>query len=204
MKPLAFLTLLGVLPVVAADRDLPAASEVRLDDVNGKMQRVIAADERKATVLFFVLHDCPVANSYAPEISRIAEEYAARGVRCFVVYAEADLPAREAKQHAKDYAYRCPALIDSDHFLVSLAKATVTPEAAIFSATGDLIYRGRIDDRAVRPGLKKPEPEVRDLRTALDDLLDGRLKTPRFTKAVGCYIPQRDETAARPKALSPR
>ncbi len=180
------------MPLFAAP---PAASELRMADVMGQEQRVIAADGRKATVLFFVLPDCPVANGYAPEISRLARQYAPQRVRSYVVYADPELTTRAARAHATAYAYGCPALLDSTHQLVGRAKATKTPEAAVFDAQGRLCYRGRIDDRAVRPGLKKAEPEVRDLRVALDDLLAGRLKAPRFTEAVGCYIPARGVTS---------
>jgi hypothetical protein len=180
----------------------PAPAEVRLADVTGREQPVLAADGRRGTVLFFVLPDCPVANAYAPEISRLARAFAPQGVRSYVVYADPELPARAARQHAADYAYACPAVRDPAHRLVALAQATKTPEAALFDAHGRLRYRGRIDDRAVRPGLKKPEPEVRDLQAAVADLLAGRLEALRRTEAVGCYIPARPETNP-PAAASP-
>ena len=166
------------------------AAEISVNDVEGASQRPLADAGQTATVLFFVMHDCPIANGYAPEISRIAEEYGKRGVRCFVIYAEDDLSPADAKKHAREYAFRCPALLDPAHSLARKAGATVSPEAAVFSAKGELLYRGRIDDRAIAPGKHRAEPRQRDLRTALDAILAGKPVPERFTKAIGCYLPE--------------
>jgi len=41
-----------------------------------------------ANVLFFITNDCPVANSYAPEIQRICSDYARRRISCTLVYSD--------------------------------------------------------------------------------------------------------------------
>ena len=109
------------------------AGEIAVTDVEGKVHRPLAEAGQVATVLFFVLHDCPISNGYAPEISRIAQEYAGRGVRSFVVYGEGDLAPAEAQKHAHDYAFRCAALLDPPHALARVAGATVAPEAVVIS-----------------------------------------------------------------------
>lgn len=63
------------------------------------------------------------------------------------------------------------------------------PEAAVFSPLGELLYRGRIDDRAVSPGVTRPEPRRHDLREALEAVLAGKKPDPQFTESVGCYLP---------------
>ena len=68
---------------------------------------------------------------------------------------------------------------------------TVTPEAAVFVAHPSgprMVYRGRIDDRAVDFGRARPEPRTRDLADVLDALTAGRTLIPRTTTAVGCVI----------------
>jgi hypothetical protein len=185
------------LPALFAFLALSAqAAEISVVDVEGAAHRPLADAGQAATVLFFVMHDCPIANGYAPEISRIAEEYRARGVRAYVIYAEDDLSPAAAKKHSRDYAYRCPVLLDPRRALVRAAGATVSPEAAVFSAKGALLYRGRIDDRAVAPGKHRAEPRQRDLRVALDAILAGKPARERFTRAIGCYLPQPGDTAA--------
>ena len=163
-------------------------------DLDGVAQRPLADAGQAATVLIFVLHDCPIANGYAPEISRIAEEYGKRRVRTCVVYGEDDLSPADAKKHAREYAYRCPVLLDPRRVLARAAGATVSPEAAVFSAKGEVLYRGRIDDRAIAPGKHRAEPRQRDLRDALDAILAGKPVRERFTKAIGCYLPEPSKT----------
>jgi hypothetical protein len=71
-------------------------------DVHGKAHQPLADAGQKATVFFFVLHDCPLANICAPEINRIVADYRERGVRSFVVYVEDELPLAAARKHAKE------------------------------------------------------------------------------------------------------
>ena len=174
------------------------AGEISVRDVEGATHRPLADTGQAASVLFFVLHDCPIANGYAPEISRISEEYRARGVRTYVIYGEDDLSPAAAKRHAHEYAFRCPALLDPKQALARVAGATVSPEAALFSAKGRLLYRGRIDDRAIAPGKHRAEPRQRDLRAALDAVLAGKPIRERFTKAIGCYLPESSQSSIRP------
>ena len=53
----------------------------------------------------------------------------------------------------------------------------------------------RIDDRAIAPGKHRAEPRQRDLRDALDAILAGKPVRERFTRAIGCYLPQSGENA---------
>lgn len=143
---------------------------------------------QKATVLLFTTHDCPIANKYAPEIERIYQAYRTKQVTFFLVYVDGSLTATEAKKHRNDYKLTLPAVFDTKHHLVKRAQAVVTPEAAVFSSAGKLIYRGRIDDRAVDFGKVRVNPTRKDLRIVLDSFLSGKPVTPKTTRAVGCFI----------------
>jgi hypothetical protein len=167
-----------------------------VNDLAGAAVQPLANSGQKATVLFFVMHECPVANGYAPELIRITSEYAIKGVRCYVVYVESDITPEQARQHARDYGYKSGVLLDPRHLLVKAAGATISPEVAVFSPSGDMLYRGRIDDRVADFGKHRVEPTRRDLRLALDAILAGKPVQTRLTKAVGCYIPE-DNTSAR-------
>ena len=173
----------------------PASIVVK--DLAGATIQPLADSGQRATVFFFIMHECPVANGYAPEISRVMTEYGAKGVRCFVVYVESDLVPEKARQHARDYGYKSGALLDPRHLLVKAAGATISPEAAVFSPSGEVLYRGRIDDRVADFGKRRVEPTRRDLRLALDAILAGKPLQARLTKAVGCYIPEDNNTAER-------
>lgn len=175
------------------------AAVLAVNDLTGAKVQPLADAGHKATVLFFVMHECPVANGYAPEIIRISSEYAAKRVRCFVVYIEGDLTPEKARTHARDYGYKAGVLLDPQHRLVKAAGATISPEVAVFSPSGEMLYRGRIDDRVADFGKRRVEPTRRDLRLALDAILTGKRVHARLTKAVGCYIPENNSSQSERK-----
>jgi len=144
--------------------------------------------ERRATVLFFITTDCPIANACAPEIERIYQSYVQKHVAFYLVYVDASQGSAVVRKHHKEYGYSIPAVLDPDHLLVKKAGATVTPETALFSADGRLLYHGRIDDRAVAYGQVRAEPTRRDLRDTLDSYLQGKPIPVSHTNAVGCII----------------
>jgi hypothetical protein len=194
-KLAAGVMLLGLALLAAAAesprQSLTSESEVRnliVKDVHGNDHEPLTAGGQKATALFFVMAECPIANSFAPEINRIVADYAERGVRSYLVYVEDDLSAEAARKHAREHEFKLPALLDPQHRLVKFAQVTVSPEVAVLAPDNTPLYRGRIDDRAAAFGKRRVNPSRRDLRTALDAILDGKPVTTPLTKAIGCYI----------------
>ncbi len=166
---------------------LPFAIEI--SDVDGAKVRPLPDKGGTIAVFFFIAHDCPISNVYAPEISRIANDYAPKKYRFYVVYTEDDLKPRDAKKHATDYGFVCPALLDPKHLLVKRLKATITPEAIVVGADGKTHYQGRIDDRYLDFGKMRQQAGVHDLRLALDALFADKPVPAARTKAIGCFIP---------------
>ena len=140
-----------------------------------------------ATAFVFIHPDCPVSSRYAPELNRLNDAYASRGIRLYAVYPGREDDDATIRAHYSEYALRLPALRDPDFRLADLAGATMTPEAAVFVGR-TLVYRGRIDDRAVRLGVWRPAASSRDLSDVLARLARGERTTFRSTQAVGCYI----------------
>jgi len=198
-------TLLGVAQLTAAERPRlagptgPAVRDLILKDVYGADHRPLAAAGQRATVFFFVLAECPIANAYAPEINRIVTDYAAQGVRSYLVYVEDDLTAAAARQHAQEHEFMLPALLDPRHQLVEFARVTVSPEVAVLAPDNTVLYRGRIDDRAAGFGQRRVTPSKRDLRLALDAILAGKPVATPVTKAVGCYISTNENSKSHEK-----
>ena len=141
----------------------------------------------KATVLIFLMADCPVANATAPALARLVEEFAPQGIRFHGIYAtETDA---EIEKHRRSHGLTFPCLRDPRCRLARHAGATRVPESVVFSPAGVLLYRGRIDDRAIRPGLTRPVPQREDLRLALTAVLAGRAPGHKFAPAIGCHLP---------------
>lgn len=146
-------------------------------------------NEAKALVFIFASTDCPISNRYAPTVGRIWEDFHGKGVRFALVYPHADLTVEEIRKHLKDFAYPCLALRDPQHLLVKKCQAKVTPEAAVFNSKGELVYRGRIDDRYVDFGKERPDATRHDLEEALKAVLEGKAPAQKAVRAIGCYIP---------------
>lgn len=160
-----------------------AAARVRLS------QDVPVPDAR-ATLLLFVATDCPISNSYAPEIARIAAEYGRRGVACRAVYSDPDTTEGAARAHAARHRFTFAIARDPAQSLAHRCQITTTPEAAIVLPDGTCAYHGRIDDVWVEYLRRRPVATVRDLRAALDAVLAGRAAPPATGPTVGCPLPE--------------
>jgi hypothetical protein len=158
-------------------------------DLQGRPADPLAGNpSATATVLVFVATDCPISNRYAPELRRLSDRYAPQGVVFRLVYPTARESLDAIRDHAREYALPFAAYHDPRHAVAARAKATVTPEAAVFTRAGELVYHGRIDDRAVDFGETRLEPTRRDLEEAIDAALAGRAPAETFAPAIGCAI----------------
>jgi peroxiredoxin len=181
----AAILLVGVL--VCADN--PTANDLRLPDLDGRQVEPLQAKDAKAIVFIFIRTDCPVSNRYAPELRRLHDKFAKGGVRFWLVYPDPNESAEIIRNHIQEYEYRLSALRDPEHKLVKMTGAQVTPEAAVFSPGGRMVYRGRIDDRYVAFGKARSAPTTRDLERVLEALLEGKQVAIKTTAAIGCFIP---------------
>ncbi|MBV6458767.1 MAG: hypothetical protein HONBIEJF_01905 [Fimbriimonadaceae bacterium] len=185
-------TLLATLWLAGAQQLRPLPNgPVKLPPLMGLDGRQHAAPEpdSKLTVALFIAVDCPIANRYAPEVSRIHGTYAKKGVSFLRVYVDPTIPKAEIIKHGKDFKLRFPAVIDAKHEWVKGMGVAITPEAAVLDGKGNVLYRGRIDDRFVEHGRAKDNPDRRDLKIALDEALAGKAVSQPNVPSIGCFIP---------------
>jgi hypothetical protein len=160
-----------------------------VEDIDG-VSRELPRGNSKATVLFFVMNDCPISNNYAPEINRIISAYTDRGIAFYIVYPGARLSASELKKHARDFGFRNPLLADPSCSLAHRVGVTVTPEAVVLGSEDQVLYRGRIDDLYYDYGKRRSKPTHQELREALNAILTEQPILSREAKPVGCFIPE--------------
>ena len=141
----------------------------------------------KAVVLLFVRSDCPISNRYAPEIKQLYAKYSPESVDFRLIYTEAGLTSAAMEHHREEYGYKIPGEIDANHRYVKRAGVRATPEAAVFVG-GQLVYRGRIDDRFVDFGKTRAEAEHHDLEEVLAAIMAGKIPRYRETRTIGCAI----------------
>jgi hypothetical protein len=142
----------------------------------------------KASVLIFTTIECPISNRYAPEILRLQEEFERQGIGFTLVFPNVADTQAAIDAHIGRFGYRMPTVRDPDQTIVKRAGATIAPEAAVIDRSGQVVYRGRIDDRYVAFGVDRAQPTTRDLRDALSAVVAGRPVAVPETQAIGCVL----------------
>jgi len=166
------------------------AADIRfaLRDTDGVEHRQTEWANKRAVVIFFTTIDCPLSNGYVPEMNRLRQEYSSRGVAFYAVEADTAAALADVRRHAKEFGFTFPMLIDKEQVLARLSKAVVTPEVAVLSSAGKLLFRGRIDNRVEDFDRRRNVVTEHDLKDALNAVLAGRPVPRATTKAVGCII----------------
>ncbi len=139
-------------------------------------------------VFLFVRSDCPITNRYAPELRRVSNEFTERGAEFWLVYPDPAENAASIEKHLAEYRLPGTPLRDPKHSLVRLAQVTVSPSAAVFDSSGQLVYSGRIDDRYIDFGKSVPAATSHDLEAAVSSALAHKPIASARTKAIGCYL----------------
>ena len=163
-------------------------SAFALRDTAGAIHDQTEWMKSRAVVLFFTTTDCPLSNSYVPEMNRIRADYASRGVAFYAVQTDTTIPDAEVRKHASEFGFVFAVLLDPKQILVRLTGATATPEAVVLSSDGQVLYLGRIDNRVVDFDKRRPAATEPDLRNAIDAVLTGKAVARPRTDVVGCGI----------------
>ena len=160
-----------------------------LQDLDGARHAPLDVQGDDVHVLVFTSHECPIANAYAPTLQALQAEWANQShVRLFLLHVDPDLSLEQARQHALDYQLPGTVLLDPEQAAASACGATITPEAVVLTAAGQL-YRGRIDDQWRKLGSRAPAASSRDLAEAVALALDGARSPEPHPRAVGCLLP---------------
>jgi len=185
-----FLAAVLALELVASSAARPPGGRPEpalAQDLDGKPVDAFARSKGRVLVLVFVRTDCPVSNRYAPQLQELSQKY--RGKADFwLVYPDREQTASRIRAHLEEFHYSIAALRDTRHALVERARATITPEAAVFAASGRLVYHGRIDNQYEELGRPRRQATTHELADAIAAALRGRTLSPDHAAAVGCYI----------------
>jgi hypothetical protein len=165
-----------------------ATAGAQTRDIDGRTMTPFAPGG-KAHVLFFIASDCPVSNSYAPEIQRVCKAYESKGVACALAYEDVTIDRSGVRKHLDTFAYRSvPATIDASRTLATRANVSVTPSAVVIDSRGQIRYRGRIDNLYSSLGKPRQHVTTHDLTDALDAVTAGQSVARAETEAIGCFI----------------
>ncbi len=161
-----------------------------MDTVSGEMMRLEDLQSDKTTVIMFICNHCPYVKHVQALISDLGREYQQQGVS-FVAISSNDAEKyiedgpEWMKEVAEKFHYPFPYLYDETQEVARAYSAVCTPDTFVFDGNMDLVYRGQIDDS--RPRSDTPVTG-KDLRAALDALLEGEPVNPEQRPSIGCSI----------------
>jgi peroxiredoxin len=157
-----------------------------LVDSGGAKVSLADSRGRVATVLVCMATDCPISTDYVPELNRLAAKYRPLGIQWIGLNPNAHQALAEMTAYAREVKLAFPFVLDAEGKISRRFRFQVTPEVCVFDAAGQLVYRGRIDDR-YRAGAAGIAMRA-DLERALDEIIAGKPVSSSRTKAVGCPV----------------
>ncbi|MDB5986589.1 MAG: alkyl hydroperoxide reductase/Thiol specific antioxidant/Mal allergen [Nevskia sp.] len=171
------------LGTLAPDFTLP-------DTLAGGMRNLQQLKSARVTLIMFICNHCPYVKHVQRGLVQLALDYQPRGVS-FVAISSNDAQAypqdgpEQMRLEAQRAGYHFPYLYDETQAVARAYRAACTPDFFVFDGDLKLAYRGQFDDS--RPHNGKPVTG-RDIRAALDALLDGKAVNPAQIPSVGCNI----------------
>ena len=171
------------LGMIAPDFVLP-------DTISGENKSLTDLKSEKATVIMFICNHCPFVKHVQQHLVRLAREYQAKGIS-FVAISSNDVEKypddspQRMKEVAQELGYPFPYLYDESQEVARAYDAACTPDFYVFDKNLKLVYRGQMD--ASRPGNNIPVTG-KDLREALDNILQGKPVSEDQRPSIGCNI----------------
>lgn len=156
-----------------------------LADASGVIHTTAEWAGRPAIVLFFIARDCPGSIRYRGEMTRLASVHGPRGV----LFLGVDVSGQSFAEGSSWSGLPFPVVYDSGYRVASQAGASVTPEAVVLTPDGQVVYKGRIDDRIGSEGRFAERPTSRELEAAIVSLVAGEAPRVATTPAIGRPIP---------------
>ena len=168
----------------------PAPDFKLINTVNDEMLSLSNVKGERGTVIFFVCNHCPFVIHVNHELVNIANDYLAKGIGFAAISSNdvvnyPDDSPELMKKVAVQQNYPFPYLYDETQEVARAYDAACTPDIYVFDRDLRLVYRGQLDDS--RPGNDIPVTG-KDLRSALDSLLDGQPISEVQKPSLGCNI----------------
>lgn len=160
------------------------------DTVSKEMVSLNEIQSGKATVIMFICNHCPYVHHIMKDLLKTVDEYKQKGIS-FVAISSNDVEnyPQDHPDNMKMIADMChfpfPYLYDENQTVAKEYKAACTPDFYVFDRDALLVYRGRYDETRPQMGIK---PTGKDLKDALDAILENREVDKKQFPSIGCSI----------------
>lgn len=161
-----------------------------LQSLDGKTRLLSQNDKGHIRAFVFLSTTCPISNSYLQEMNRLHATLSEQ-VELYGVVSDPSTSRQKALSHFQQFDTTFPLLFDSSQLLSDLLRPTHVPEAFVLAPSGDLIYRGAIDNAYESIGRRRANVENHYLEDAMNAAASGRKPVIHQTKPVGCVLPRK-------------
>jgi peroxiredoxin len=172
-----------------------AAPDFQLPDVvSGRTISLADFQGRDGLLLMFICRHCPFVKHVQQELARIGKDYPQQLLGIVAISSNdaqnypADAPG-SLREMASELGFNFPYCYDESQDVARAYDAACTPDFYLFDKERRLVYRGQLDDS--RPGNNIPVTG-KDLRAAVDAVLQGRAVSPQQKPSIGCNIKWRN------------
>lgn len=174
MLPLGTIAPSFTLPDTVSEKTLS------LEDIKGE----------KGTVIMFICNHCPFVKHVNEEMVRVANDYRVTGFG-FAAISSNDAEGYPQdgpelmQENARKHKFPFPYLYDKTQEVAKAYDAACTPDFYVFNDRLELVYRGQLDNSRPANGIPV---NGRDLREALDNILNNHPQREDQLPSIGCNI----------------
>lgn len=160
------------------------------DVISGKTVTVETFRDNQALLVMFICNHCPFVKHVHEELACLGRDYASKPIGIVAINANnvdthPDDAPDKMKSTAGEWGLTFPYCYDESQKTAKAYGAACTPDFFLFDAERRLVYRGQLDDS--RPENGKPV-SGKDLRIAIDAILEGRSVPAEQKPSIGCNI----------------
>ena len=197
-KWIAFLSLVvaGCLMAFAPqDKTLKIGAEmpegsVEMMGVDGQTYTLNKLMGEKGLLVIFSCNTCPFVLGWQDQYPKLADK--ARSMNMGMVLVNSNEAKRDnedspeaMKEHAAEFGYNMPYVIDENHVVADAFGARTTPHVFLFNADGVLVFEGSINDKYEN---REEIAKQQYLHKAMNELNKGLKIAQPQSQAIGCSI----------------
>ncbi len=160
------------------------------DVMSGKQITLQSFADKHALLVMFICRHCPYVRHVQGELSRIGKNYAGQSLGIVAISsndaaAYPDDAPDSLREMAMEQEFNFPFCYDETQDVARAYDAACTPDFYLFDQNRQLVYRGQLDGSRPRNDIPV---SGRDLRNAMDALLNGDPINPHQMPSLGCNI----------------
>jgi peroxiredoxin len=172
------------------------APDFSLPGVDGRTYSLSDFEAARVLIVVFSCNHCPFVVGSEDRMNQLHADYKPKGVEMIAINSnEEENHPTDSFDHmvrrAREKGFEFPYVRDESQEVAKAYGALRTPHFYVFDDKRKLRYTGRMDDNPRNPG----QETTRELREALDALLEGQKPPVAVTNPIGCNVKWKGQDA---------